>query len=557
LNAGTDGLGGASRQLRQSFARAGFSLRRTFSSLRLRPADRLLIAPQELEAGDPSIAVSFYSGHITLAGRTVATRGVSPFAVEAPSAAWAHELHGFSWLRHFRDADNMVVRHHARALVAEWLKLRELRTSPVAQNPGVVASRMIAWLVHAPLLLADADHGYYNRFMRSLARDARWLDLSARRRKLGMTRLTAAIALNTYSLCANTADGDWQKCRALLAAALKDLVLADGTPISRNPEDALDLTARLLQLRTAYTTRGRTPPPELQTTLDRSMSFLRLLRHRDGAIALFNGMGSYSLGLVGALLAFDDAGSETPASARFGGYHRLERGETVVIVDAGSGPPLEASDQAHAGALSFEFSAARERIVVNCGAAAAGLDDLREALRETAAHSTLTLGEESSARFRSYLTADDTRRRRMVDIAPRPKVERDSNADGEALSAGHEGYLKRFGVAHNRTFLLESTGNRLTGLDQLTGTAGGAPPAVLRFHLHPRVIPELDAGRQAVRLRLGEGSAWTFEAGGLALALEESIFLGGLASQRRTQQIVVAVPNGTGEIRWSFARQTA
>lgn len=524
------------------------------AAIRLRPADRLLIAPQELEPGDPSAAISFYSGHVTLAGRTVQMRGASPFTVTAPNAAWARELHGFAWLRHFRDADNVVVRHHARALVAEWLKLRDLRTDPLAQNPKVVAERMISWLVHAPLLLADADHAYYSRFMRSLARDARWLDVSARQRKLGMVRLNCAIALADYTLCANTAENDWQKSRTLLAEALKDLVLADGTPQSRNPEDALELIAQLLQLRTAYTTRGRTPPPELQLSLDRMMGFIRMLRHPDGAIALFNNMGASSLGLVGALLAFDDSGADTPASARFGGYHRMERGDAVVIVDAGAGPAPEASDLAHAGALSFEFSSGRERIVVNCGGAPTGLDELREALRETAAHSTLAISDESSARFRNHRSADGSLWRQLIDNAPRPKVERDSDPSGEALSARHDGYLKAFGVAHSRTLLLAADGGSLMGVDELVGTPANTPRAVLRFHLHPRVAARVSADRTRAELTLGDGATWHFEADGLSLALEESIFLGGLASQRRCQQIVVPLNAASAQARWSFVR---
>ena len=551
-------LGDATRRVREGLVRLSFNTLRAAHGFRLNAAERLLIAPQELEPGDPSAAVSFYSGHIMLAGRTVQTRGQSPFLVAPPNPAWARELHGFSWLRHFRSTDNQVVRHHARALVAEWLKMRELRTDRSAQLPSVVARRMQAWLVNAPLLLTDADHGYYNRFMRSLARDAQWLEYCASRRGFGMARLYCAIAYASYTLCALTGENDWKKASQCLSTALGDLVLADGSPVSRNPMDIKRLTIELLQLRTAYTARGRPLPPELQTTLDRLMSLLRLLRHPDGSLALFNGMGSTRLVLLGAVLAFEDSNAVALSAARFGGYHRLARGDGVLIVDTGSAPPPLASEDAHAGALSFEFSTGIERLVVNCGSAPPGLDDLREALRETAAHSTLNIDDASSARFRDVTASDGARLRRLFDTGDRPTVERDGDAGGEAIVITSDSYRKAHNVVHRRTLLLAADGARLVGADVLEAVGKTPPdealPAILRFHLHPRVRAELLSDGVAVRLELPGGEVWTFEAEDLPVSLEDSIYMGGISSQRRATQILVAMPPPGNEARWSFSR---
>lgn len=551
-------LGDATRKLGDGVARVGFNTIRALRGFRLNAAERLLIAPQELEAGDPSAAVSFYSGHVMLAGRTVQTRGQSPFALEPPNPAWSRELHGFAWLRHFRDTENQVVRHHARALVAEWLRTRELRADPSAQLPAVVAQRMLSWLVNAPLLLTDADHDYYNRFMRSLARDAQWLEYCAGRRALGMARAYCAIAHATYTLCALTAENDWKRASQRLGLALSDLILADGCPVSRNPADAKRLAIELLQLRTAYKARGHAPPPELQTTLDRLLGLLRLLRHPEGSLALFNGMGSTRIMLLGAVLAFDGGRAATPESARFGGYHRLQRGDGVLIIDSGAAPPAVASEQAHAGALSFEFSTGAERLVVNCGAAPPGLDELREALRETAAHSTLVVSDTSSARFREVHAADGSRRRRMFDTGERPTAEREGDAGGEAIELTHDGYRKGFRVQHRRSLLLAPDGALLSGMDVLQGVGKTAPDeglgAVIRFHLHPRVRAEQLDDANAVRLELPDGEVWIFEAGHLPIALEDSIFMGGISSQRRAMQIVVTMPPPGAEAQWSFSR---
>ena len=35
---------------------------------------------------------------------------------------WIAEMHGFSWLRHFKARDGRAARQHARSLINNWLK---------------------------------------------------------------------------------------------------------------------------------------------------------------------------------------------------------------------------------------------------------------------------------------------------------------------------------------------------------------------------------------------------------------------------------------------------
>src|SRR5262245_40421049 len=64
------------------------------------PADELLLAPPDLRVPDPSFVDELRSGNFGLAGELAELAGRSPFARAPVSAAWAHELHGFAWLRH-------------------------------------------------------------------------------------------------------------------------------------------------------------------------------------------------------------------------------------------------------------------------------------------------------------------------------------------------------------------------------------------------------------------------------------------------------------------------
>src|SRR5262245_54806678 len=90
-------------------------------------AYELLLAPPDLRPVDPSFADEVASGSMGLAGLTATLGGASPFAVRPPSDAWARELHGFGWLRHFavaRTPDNEAL---ARRIVDQWYATQRQR----------------------------------------------------------------------------------------------------------------------------------------------------------------------------------------------------------------------------------------------------------------------------------------------------------------------------------------------------------------------------------------------------------------------------------------------
>ena len=69
-------------------------------------------------------------------------------------------------------------------------------------------------------------------------------------------------------------------------------------------------------------------------------------------------------------------------------------------MDTGRAPPPETSLDAHAGCLAFEFSSPQlSLIVVNCGMPATAREGWRSHARTTAAHSTVTFNDKSSAYF--------------------------------------------------------------------------------------------------------------------------------------------------------------
>ncbi len=538
---------------------------RAAGQLRAKPPERLLIAPQDVRTSDPTTAADIIAGYFAFGGRIVNAHGRSPFAIEDGSELgdntnWLRQLAGFGWLRHLRAADTQVGRRRARTLVDEFLAAYGRPSPTTAWEPRVVARRMLAWLSQSPVILEGADRAFYNRFLQALALHRAQLERRLSSDLRGADRLLAALALAEFGICAEGASAFQKRGTEALAAEIDAQVLPDGGHISRNPQTIIDLLLDLLPLRQAYAARGITAPQQVLNAIDRMMPMLRLFRHGDGTLALFNGMGATAPELVATILAYDDALALPLANARDSGYQRIECVAAVLVVDAGRPPPTAFSTRAHAGCLAFEFSSGRHRLVVNCGSPELNRADAREAARTTAAHSTVTIDDTSSCRI-----ASNSGMQRWLGgeiLAGPVDVTADrSQGEGVTLMLSHDGYLALFGLVHHRVLSLSRDGTRLVGHDRLAPAekrqADANPEALryaLRFHLHPAIRARGNDGGSAIRLDMPDGESWLFEADAPGV-VEASILFAATGGPRPMTQIAIeARTDGRSEVRWSFQK---
>jgi uncharacterized heparinase superfamily protein len=523
-------------------------------------SERLLIAPQDLRTADPIRAGEIYAGRFAFDGKIVICDGRSPFEMTPPSEDWADTLLGFGWLRHLHAADSGIARANARALVDEWIGLQG-SWHPLAWQPEILSRRIIAWLTHARLVLYDVDVGFHRRFLRTLTRQICYLRSTASRTRDGIPRLRARIALTYAALCLSGQARHLDRETRYLTAELERQVLPDGGHITRNPGALVELLLDLVPLNQAFASRNVAPPSALLYAIDRVMPMLRFFRHGDGQFALFNGMGPTHPDLVATILAYDDSQGTPVANAPHSGYQRLEAADTVLIIDTGRPPPVDLSAHAHAGCLSFELST-RHRIIVNCGVPEIGKANWRDVARATAAHSTVTFNDTSSCRFLDTQTFRRLFGSPIVEGPKRVAVSREEHGKGLTLRASHDGYLRRFGLNHQRSMTLSADGSYLEGEELFYPPEGQLLPKTardafaVRFHLHPEIKATLeDDGRSAV-LVLPNGEVWSFNAYQDEVAIEESVYLAGQDGPRRTHQLVIVGHARTvRQVAWSLTRK--
>src|SRR5579875_683255 len=434
-------------------------------------------APRELALkldpwpGDPVRGEALLAGEFRFESEAV--RAPSPPWRAGTSEEWAADLHRFHWLADLAALGSDAAWDAARLWTRDWIEHFDVYDR-IAWRADVMGDRLFAWLEYFDRLASDG--ALRAAMLRSLARQSRHLARVAHREAPGLPRLAALRGL-VAALAAQVLDRALGRALQHFAREIELQILADGGHITRNPEAQLAALRYLVDARASLAASHNEIHGAVQQAIDRAAPMLRFFRHGDGKFALFNGANEGDGTTIDRVLNRADAKGRAPTTAPHCGYERLRAGHSLVLFDCGKPPPAGLDQDYHAGALAFEMSYGRERLITNCGAYRGPSAEWRGALRATAAHSTLIAADTSSAEFRpdGSVAAGPTEVTAM----------RAEDAGAQWVAASHDGFKKTLGLTHARQLFLAADGEDLRGEDRLTGRAGQG--FAIRFHLHPSV----------------------------------------------------------------------
>lgn len=498
----------------------------------------------EFRPSDRETVRDMMAGRYLLSSKLVETGGASPFSLEIDHAEWEWNLHGFSWLRHFRDVRDPGERRFARTLVLDWIG-REGNFERDTWAPALCAQRVLNWLRHLPLLLDGANAEQSRTIQRSLGTQLQSLKVRGRLASEPSDALFAAIALVGGELCdqgeKTDVDGRLRQLNAQLASQLD----SDGLHLSRNPKLQLQLLVELASIRRAVGGQKSEAAGELAAQVERMHESLDALTLSSGEPVYFNGCGQLPHDVLIAVQA--NGSGRRRKSGLLGGYGIIRDGEAVVIADSGLVPEPGFASEAHSSALAFEFSHGTELILGSCGPAPANLPDSRALFRQGIAHSAPTIdGQDANPLRLSGPLAG-----RLLSSGTPPLLRLD--AADNLLTIKTAGYAKRFGVELERRLTLLSEGTTLVGQDRMIATGTPSGNLDLRFHLAPGVMVRRNRGEGIVRLVLPNGAVWSFLWEGAELHEEDSVRQSSYVGFHKTHQLVLEADVVAGaEIAWIF-----
>jgi uncharacterized heparinase superfamily protein len=516
---------------------------------------KLIAVPDDPLIGDVRRGQALLAGSVSVRGETRSLAGLD-FAKPDWSPAFAEYLHSFAWLRDLSTvATRAVAVPIAEALTAKWLAVHADKVGGIAWRPDMWGQRILHWTAHAPLILSSTDLVYRSSVLNALARGSRHLDRGADKAAVGVPRIAAWCGVVAAGLLIPGGDPRRSFGEAGLARALGTGTTGDGGAISRVPAALAETIALLAALREAYAARRLDLPDFAEAALARGVPALLGVMHGDRGLGSWQGGVPIDADRIAALIEASGVRTRPLRQAREWGYQRLTAGSAVLIVDAAPPPVVRHGGAACASTLAFELSDGAARIVVNCGGAGGAIhqlpDALIQALRSTAAHSTLAVADTNSTAIHD----DGSLGRGVGEV----ELSRQESEIGSRIEGAHDGYVRRFGFRHRRQLVLAADGREVRGEDALLpgGRRRSGPSAfAVRFHLGAGVQASPTADGMGAILRLPGGGLWQFRCRGGAVGIEESLWIDGEGRPVATQQIVVTgeAAAGGASVSWVLKR---
>ncbi|MGE5721966.1 MAG: heparinase II/III family protein [Sphingomonadales bacterium] len=528
-----------------------------FGGIQMRGPVKLLAVPKDPVAGDRAAGEALLHGRIVHGEESLDVETLD-FAKLAVSPSFADYLHSFEWLRDLAAAATREKGARlAEKIVRHWLDAyAAARTDDATWRPDLWGRRILFWTAYAPYVLSSRDPAYRSVLLNALSRGARHLERTADKARQGLPRLRAWAGVIASAVVVQSGPTRLGRGETGFARTLDASLHDDGGLTSRSPIEQLGLVELLGQLRTIYYAGRRDMPERLQEALPAAVSALLGVTLGDEALSSWQGGNMLSKRRVAAAVEASGVEARPLRQARGWGYQRLACRTSVAVLDGAPPPAMRAFAGGCASTLAFEFSDGAERVIVNCGGAGSWTGalpaELAHLLRYTAAHSTLTLGDRNS----TAILQDGTLGKGVTQV----ELSRDETGGISRVEASHDGYVRRFGLLHERELILSADGRELRGEDNLLPQGrkrrSEPVPFAVRFHLAPPVEVTSTADGQGALLRLRGGSAWQFKCRGGALGIEESLWIDGMGRAHRTAQLVVAgesPPGGMG-ISWQLRR---
>ncbi|MDC3162034.1 heparinase II/III-family protein [Candidatus Pelagibacter sp.] len=234
-----------------------------------------------------------------------------------------------------------------------------------------------------------------------------------------------------------------------------------------------------------------------------------------------------------------------------GGYAILKNKNCILAMDVGNSPQKTFSNNYQSGALSFEFFYKDKKLISNSGYFQDYKNKLNLISKSTAAHSTLIIDNHSSCSFRingKYKTLENG-----LKISDKNIV---NEKNYWLIKASHNGFLKKFGILHERSLEYFVAKNKLIGTDKIIPKNKlEAKKYDIRFHMEPGVKLTKTLDNKTILIEI-ENSGWKFSTNCEIISIESGIYFGNKNLTNENQNICLSgkIEDITQEIKWVFEK---
>jgi uncharacterized heparinase superfamily protein len=456
-------------------------------------------------------------------------------------------LNSFFWLF---SLDLKSSKKNIQNVISEWID-KNHRYDSKSWEVDIVAKRIIAWTSNSRLTFEDGNTDYKNKFNIIIKKQINHLINEIEGSEWVDDKMIGCAAIILTGLSYQDKDGYLRIGLNLLKKLVKFSFDNDGFPRSRSIRQLCFYLKYFILIREWF----RESQNEIPDFINENIYYLGqayAFTWKNNKIdLLFNGNNEtnnidfdHYLKKLG--YNFKNRNNE------LGGYAALKNKKISLIMDIGSSPDKKFSSNYQAGALSFEIISNGKKLICNSGYFQNYHHQLNELSKSSAIHSSLILDDRSSCKFNKTKNESSKISHGLKILKKHIVFEKNY----WKINAAHDGYLKQYGVIHEREVEFYPENIKFVGYDKIFFKNGVKNLKFeIRFHLEPNIKIMKTQDNKSILIDL-DGEGWKFNANNNNLNIDNGLYFGRKNFFVDNQNIVISgMTNDENQtIKWEITK---
>ena len=454
-------------------------------------------------------------------------------------------LNSFFWLF---SLDLRSSKKDTQNIILQWIE-KNHRYNSKSWEVDILAKRIIAWLSNSKLTYEDSDTNYKEKFNNIIGKQINHLINEIEGSEWVEDKMIGCSAVILTGLSYQNKDDYLDVGLNLLKKLAKHSFDNDGFPKSRNIRQ-LNFYLKYFVLIREWFKESQTEIPEFINEiiyyLGQAYAFICQNNTKN---FLFNGNHeSNNIDFDHYLKKFG-YNFKNPSN-ELGGYAILNNKKISLAVDIGRSPDKKFSSNYQAGSLSFEIVSGRKKLICNSGYFQNFKHQLNKISKSSAVHSTLILEDISSCKFTKQSPS------KIFDGLKIIKKNVVFEKNYWKINAAHDGYLKQFGIIHDREIEFYPEQIKFIGHDKIISKNNAKNLKFeIRFHLEPSVKVMKTLDNKSILIDL-DGEGWKFNSNQNTINIDTGLYFGKKNSFVSNQNIFISgMTNGDNQtIKWEITK---
>ena len=456
------------------------------------------------------------------------------------------KLNNFFW---FFSLDLKSSKKSAQSVVLNWIDNNN-KYNKNSWEFDTTAKRIIAWLSNHQLTYEDSDQVYKTKFDHIIQKQANHLLNEINNPNQIENKLIGCAAIILVGLAYKNEKNYIEVGLNYLKNIAKSSIDGQGFTRSRNIQELIFYLKYFIIIREWFKESHNIIPEHIDETIFYLGSSYAFIWQNIKQDLFFNGNFSsenheFDQYLKRFGYTFKNQINET------GGYAILKNKKIILAMDIGSNPNKNFSRNYQAGALSFEIFSNEKKLLSNSGYFPDNRNKLNKLSKSSALQNTLIIEDYSSCNFikkNSYFVVDNGLKVLKKNIVFKNNYWK--------ISAAHDGYLKKFGLNHEREIEFYPEQSKFIGYDKiLRKNPNKEIKFDIRFHLNPNSKVMKTQDKKYILIDLEE-DGWKFSCDNFDINIDNGLYFGNKNSYKENQNIYISGMNNENKqiIKWEISK---